>query len=452
MSQLSRSSSPSSNQLLRRLIEDPAIAEVVRSLEPESLSRLIVHVGLEDAGEIIACASTEQLLGVFDTDLWRREQGGKDAEFQPERFLLWLEILSEAGEKALVSRLADLPEDLVISSFYQHMLVLNLDDLGELEQSWSKEEIDLTDKALADCLGLELDEYYLIARKGDGWDTIIHAVLALYEHEPDLLNRILSRCCYASSEYIEDNGGLFDVLTAEEMLSIDAAADRDDRRAQRGYVAPSDARALFKLAVMTEPKEILSALESDPITRAYFRNFSKKTPNSRTGPAAALRTESHQPLKENSKPGDSRLSALFKSAGILDDAPALPLLSSASMDASMKTGKYQAALSTLLESDPEGHERRVEELIYLANVIEAGFGTSDTPIRPVEAMRAAFDVLDVGLATLEKTMGPAFAVNSKLQNISPVSLFLTGYRIISQGKTIDSMARLKAAAKGPLLL
>jgi hypothetical protein len=51
-----------------------------------------------------------------------------------------------------------------------------------------------------------------------------------------------------SREYIADNGGLYEVLSAEQMLEEDLAAERETRRAQHGYVAPSAAAAFLRLA------------------------------------------------------------------------------------------------------------------------------------------------------------------------------------------------------------
>jgi hypothetical protein len=77
------------------------------------LGRLIDRVGLEDAGELVALASTEQLQGVFEQDLWRAAAPGEDERFRPERFALWLEIMFEGGEGFLIEQLCALPRDLL---------------------------------------------------------------------------------------------------------------------------------------------------------------------------------------------------------------------------------------------------------------------------------------------------------------------------------------------------
>lgn len=261
---------------LQHLLDDPNLITKVQQLSTTELATLAYDIGLEDAGEILALATTEQLLNVIDMDVWQNERIGEDETFDSDRFLLWLEILLEAGEKALIARLEALPDDLVVMAFYAHILVLNLDDMA-LENIAPEETVDLTDKALSNCLCHEMAEYLIIARQSDGWDTLLTAIVALDERNPDLLQHILSMCCYASSEYIMENGGLYHVLTAEEMLYTDAAADRADRRARYGYVSPSDATAFLKLAVSSSKETHLSGDMLDPISRAYFREW-KGTP------------------------------------------------------------------------------------------------------------------------------------------------------------------------------
>jgi Family of unknown function (DUF6178) len=76
---------PSSSQLLKRVLSDQQLLRTVQSLPTERLASLVRTVGLEDAGELIALATTEQLQGLFDEDLW----GGGDAaeeQFDTERF------------------------------------------------------------------------------------------------------------------------------------------------------------------------------------------------------------------------------------------------------------------------------------------------------------------------------------------------------------------------------
>src|SRR5262249_35741058 len=97
---------PSSTELLARLLERPDLAVGVQALPAPALARLIDAVGLEDAGEIVAFATPEQLAGVFDEDLFRSDRPGGDERFDGGRFLVWLEVMMEAGEAFVTERLA----------------------------------------------------------------------------------------------------------------------------------------------------------------------------------------------------------------------------------------------------------------------------------------------------------------------------------------------------------
>src|SRR5437899_1704707 len=83
--------------LLARILDTPHVAHVVPRLQPEVLHRVIQSCGLEDCGELVALATPEQLACVFDLDLWRSGQPGRDEQFDADRFGMWLEVLMESG-------------------------------------------------------------------------------------------------------------------------------------------------------------------------------------------------------------------------------------------------------------------------------------------------------------------------------------------------------------------
>jgi hypothetical protein len=170
---------PLSRNLLARVLETPELPQKIRELPPRQLAKLIDHVGLEDAGELVALATTEQLAGIFDEDLWRSERAGSDERFDSERFLLWLEILLEAGDEVVAARLAELPEDLVTLALHRHLLVISFDDLRK-ELGGDDDDAEAAEKAFESCLSEELDEYQLIWKGGDGFDSVMAALVALH--------------------------------------------------------------------------------------------------------------------------------------------------------------------------------------------------------------------------------------------------------------------------------
>src|SRR5262245_11477397 len=121
---------PSPLRLLEHVLENAALVRAVRELPPAAPGTLIDAIGLEDSGELVALATTNQLEHVFDEDLWRAERAGDDPRFDPARFGTWLQVLLEAGEKAVVDRMTELPLDFVIFAVSRLVLVVDMDRLG----------------------------------------------------------------------------------------------------------------------------------------------------------------------------------------------------------------------------------------------------------------------------------------------------------------------------------
>src|SRR5262245_29306806 len=127
MSTLSRRHVPPSTDLLMRILERPGLVAAVRELPGAVLGKLIDRIGLEDAGDLVALASTAQLERIFDDDLWRAKRAGGDETFRPERFALWLRVMLDAGEGVLVQRLRELPRDLLALAVHRLVLVMDMD-------------------------------------------------------------------------------------------------------------------------------------------------------------------------------------------------------------------------------------------------------------------------------------------------------------------------------------
>src|SRR5262249_22974795 len=143
---------PKFTQLLTRLLDTPALPAKIAALEPAALARLIDDVGLEDAGELVAFATTEQLAHVFDEDLWKHERPGEDERFDGERFVVWLEVMLEGGDDLLAKRLVELPEDLVTMAFHERMLVLRVDEMLLEMREMDERDADAVEKALSNAL------------------------------------------------------------------------------------------------------------------------------------------------------------------------------------------------------------------------------------------------------------------------------------------------------------
>jgi Family of unknown function (DUF6178) len=397
---LSRQHVPSSTQLLMSILERPGLVAAVRELPGAVLGKLIDRIGLEDAGELVALASTAQLERVFDDDLWRADRAGGDETFRPERFVLWLRVMQEAGEHALVQRLGELPQDLVALAVHRLLLVLDVDVLEE-QLKPADEEAEALAAALDNAAFEEWEEFRLIARDPDVWDDVWNALLLLDRDHHDRLRAILERCCEMSSEYISGQGGLYQVLAADEMLESDVAAARDDRRVAEGFVSPADARAFLELARRGKGGD-----ERDPITGAYFRELGaaplpNPLPASRGEGTGGSRGEGTEGARgEGTR---SELAALLREAEVIAPVsttrllPAVAAGDSVPDQAHLVAPLFEQAMSDLRQRDPERFDARAREVGYLVNVWIAGAAHEGRRPRPMEALETVLRTCEAGM-------------------------------------------------------
>lgn len=385
--------------LLLQMLDDPQLAPQLRALPAQVLRQVILQIGLEDAGELVALSSLEQLREVFDEDLWRSPRPGQDDAFDAGRFCTWLEVLLEAGDAFVADRLAELSEDFLVFAFSRLLRAL---DTAEVAASISDDdEAGLIDKALEAEACQELGDYLIVARVENGWDAVWTTLVALDDRHPELLRAVLQRCWLATREQAEGAGGLYEVLTGEEQLLEDARAEREERRAARGYVSPADARAFLGLArrAPAEP-------ETDPITRAYFREL-RPVPAEADLAGGGARPPRSAPLRQ-----------------LLAEAGALPTREDAPPRAD---SLFRSTVAELAGPDPRAHQRVVEELAYLANVLVAG--DMSRAWQPVEAAERVLELCDAGLRAVLEREGDAApeAAREALVRWGATGLFRTAW-------------------------
>jgi hypothetical protein len=420
MTSLSRHHVPSSSALLMRILERPELVSAVRELPAPVLGKLIDRIGLEDAGELVALASTAQLERMFDDDLWGADRAGDDEAFRPERFMLWLNVMREAGEEFLAQRLCELPQDLLTLAVHRLVFVIDMDVVSEMLTEPTEEAQEI-DRALENASFEEWEEFRLIARDINVWDDVWSALLLLDRDRHDRLRAILEQCCAMSTEYISGQGGLFQVLTSDEMLESDVAAEREDRRAAEGFISPADARSFLELARRGESLD-----ERDPITRAYFRGLEAPAVEKAGAVGAAPdETDTEARGTKLAAAGASadlgELVQLLEAAEVMSPAEAQPLaaLAAGASKAKNKPGAktkdkaaskpkrtaplFEYAMSDLRESEPLIFSERVEELGYLVNVLIAGSEHEGRRPRPMEAVETVMKTCEAGLRSHFKT-------------------------------------------------
>lgn len=418
MNEISRPRVPGSTQWVMRILERPQLAAAVRELPGRVLAKLIDRVGLEDAGELVALASTAQLERVFDDDLWRADPPGGDETFRPERFALWLRVMAEAGDEALVQRLCELPRDLVALAVHRLVLVLDLDFLEEQLSPGDDEAAEL-ERALEHSAFEEWEELRVIARDPDAWDDVWGALMALDRDHHDVLRALLERCCEMTRELISGQGGLYQVLTADEMLDSDVAAGRDDRRAAEGFVSPADARAFLALARQGGGEE------RDAITHAYFRALTPAPASQHpelTGNPRAERSEAHE------------LAALLQEVEVTTPPARLGAFLPATVDVMPERSRrfaplFEDALEHLRAGHPDRFAERVRELGYLVNVWLAGGSHDGRAPKPAEAIEVVLTMCEAGLrAHLGADAATGESAGALLASTPADLLFRRGFR------------------------
>lgn len=391
--------------LLNRILAQPALVQQVQELRPAALLTLIERVGLEDAGELVAMASTAQLEEIFDHDLWHAAQAGEDEAFDASRFALWLEVMLEAGPAFAARKLLSLDEELVTFALSCHVLVVDIEALAlDMSSSERSDDDDQLDKQLECALHHELEEYRVIARDPRSWEAVLAVLLELNEQHFHDLQRLLGRCCDLSERYIEDHGGLYQVLSAQESLFEDIADAREQRRAERGYVAPAAAVSFLAHSCDESEAQLAAASAPDPVTRAYFRAVSSVTPDTRRQEQGEL--------------------ALLLAEG---ESPAVRRLPSA------RTRWLGEALLWLAQNDATLHGTRLLELAYLGNVLLSGSALHGRKLRPVEAALAAARLCELGAERLAKLQRRRQLPARAIAEHTLVKLFRLGFHVHQAG-------------------
>ena len=358
----------SGRRALQRILDTPHLAKAVPQLPAELLHRVIQHQGLEDAAEIVALASPEQLARVFDLDLWQPAHAGLDEQFDAERFGVWLHVLLEGGDASAARILAGMSPDLLIAGFAQHVRVF---DVGT--------ELPYT---------CELGGYRILARRDDAWDPVVDALLVLEQAEPARFHRVMAGCRALSNSKPEESG-MHVLLDDAEQAMFELAVDREERRSGQGFVTPAQAHAFLEMARRGSGR----TPAANPIATAYFRAIEDQ--------AREAEPSSHEP--QQSVVEVTGLVEVLLDSGIL--APHAQALLPAGDTGVERLVRIHAALRSALERDPDDYARCSGELGYLANTLMSACTIQSRPLTPQEASDAAIATCNLGLEHTQDLVG-----------------------------------------------
>lgn len=348
--------------LLERLLTRPDLAQLVPSLQPEVLHRVIQIRGLEDCADVVALATPEQLSRVLDLDLWRVRTQGGDEELDADRFGAWLEVLMQSGGAVAAQKLMGLDVELVTAGLARHVAVFE----SAAVSSFTTLDGGLAPGRVAGgSLRCEIGGYVIEARRTAAWDVIVDLLGVLDAEHPEYFHRLMPGCVRWSDSAREEDG-CHELLQAEEQHVFNLAAEREARREKQGYVPPAQARAFLQAGRQLQLD--VAAPPRSPMAQAYFRAIETEPVADREAPAAEV--------------GD-----VLREAGVFT-APARGLLEGADR---------QAPRLAWILPYVESHASSAAELAYLANTLIAGGSIQARGFTAQEASDAAAAICNLGL-------------------------------------------------------
>ena len=376
-----------SRQLLRTLTDSPALPAFVRQLPSPVLKRLIEHVGVRDAGSLVALTTTNQLREVFEESLWQTLIPGQAETLRPEKFVEWLDVLLEVGPAFAVERLLDLGDTFVVLNFSPLITVF--------EASVAAGHQDPPPCACVLCQLTErnegflvIDDYVVVARHEDEWESIEMALAGMQDEDARFLQRVLARCCNAPTVlgYADDGQALLE----------DETFEREQKRERSGFVTPPMAARFLKSTRTDALTELSTQTRYDPISQRYFEQLAAaKRAGVQVDSDARPDTEDDADQGTTSPTEMRALETALADAQIIGDEK--PLLLTGPADNKETVLPLQSYLDRLLMSNPAAFTSRLSELVFLANVLMAGSWYKGARFKEDEAAQAALACANLGL-------------------------------------------------------
>jgi hypothetical protein len=365
---------------------------LVPHLAPETLHGLIRHSGLHACGELVAAATPGQVMSVFDLDLWRHPQPGRDEQFDADRFGEWLEVLVETGGSVAARIVAALDHHLVIAGLSRYIRVFDPAAIAPppgSDDEWL--DADVPSRG-SEC---EVGGYLVRAIRADAWDAIVTLLVALEAGHRERFQAVMRGCRRLSGSPPEVDG-LDNLLHEPEQLFHDVAADREHRQSRQGYISAADARAFLQLARQRKRRGGDGTPPTNPLAAAYFR----------AADASAASLEADVPgdrsrALEPAAMSGSLAGAIDAVVGVLAEAGLVPQRPRALLEGPEPGQSSLTHIRPLMryvhEADETAHFTRSRELAFLANTLMAGCSVQSRPFTPQEASDAVVGICNLGL-------------------------------------------------------
>ena len=381
------------DQRLARLLDTPFLARVVPHLAPETLHQLIQYRGLDACVDLLTSATPAQLTSLFDIDLWRHAQPGRDEQFDVERFGHWLEVLVDTGDSVAARTVAALDKHLVIVGLSRYLRVF---DPGTFEPTESSDDEPrdrndlMNSETSGDVVECQVGGYLVRARRTGAWDAIATLLVTLEIEHNHYFHEVMQGCRRLSNSRPEIDG-LDDLLMAPEQHLQDVAIAREQRRSRQGYATPADARAFLQMARSRPASAPPAPIAINPIATAYFRAIEEEAP-------AFAKASARQGSGDDDIPTSiDAVIQLLAEAGVMPDRPRALLDAPAEDPRAARIPLLKRLMTFVQLHDETAYLTRSHEFAFLANTLLAGASVQSRPFTPQEASDAAACICNLGL-------------------------------------------------------
>ena len=330
-----------------------------------------------------------QLASVFDLDLWRSAQPGRDEHFDTARFGEWVELLVDAGASVAARTISAMDADLVVAGLSRYIRVFDPAALVPFIEG-EPVEIEATPHRGPES---EVGGYLVRGITAEAWDAIIALLLALESDHPDRFHAVMGECRRLSNSAPEVDG-LDDLLKEPEQLLNDVALDRERRRSQQGYSTPADARA-FLLVARRRNRPSNGEPPVNPLVAAYFRAFTDTIGPENDAAPNARRVLEPPSAPEGVPEALDAVVDLLAQSGLISQRPRALLEATHAQPS--RFARLRSLMEFARESDDAMYVLRSHELAFLANTLVAGCSIQSRSFTPQEASDAAAGICNLGL-------------------------------------------------------
>ena len=114
---------------LAKILAGKNPAKEIKGLEPQVLYYSLKNQGVAESSEVLKHISQEQLVKIFDYDIWHQD------EISPSKAFTWLKAFSEVDPEHMLKRYKQLDEEYQVALLSKHVKAFNEDEFEQMSET-----------------------------------------------------------------------------------------------------------------------------------------------------------------------------------------------------------------------------------------------------------------------------------------------------------------------------